>query len=458
MSVNSPIRMLSLVIIPHLSLLDEYTSCCDYSIILILMRKLSIAILIDDFFPSSGGISRSVQTQIAELVHQGHKVTLIAPRIFMEKPANCSVMSLKSFYILGSPPHMCVLYCGDRTVKSIINSSNFDIVHSQTERGALFLAARIAQRSSIPHVHTFHANLAGTHETNKIMAFWGTMAYFFAIRPYISLISPRKTTNKISLDLKAANPRTKLAKLDWYSLSSIASRVDGFSAPAKFMTKTISHSSRDLESRGMVIPTGVNAHFQNAINNNRDAVKKDKQYINYLSVCRLSKEKRVETIIEGFIEAKIPNSRLNIVGSGSELKNLQKIARGHTNIVFHGHTHDLNVLARLYLNADVFVLASYKFDTQAIVIAEAVVAGLPIIYCDDRLDIGVSPTNSILTKSHQSSDIAHAMKRMADGTFRKDLARGSKEIACALTSSEMAKQYSSLYYRAINSYAKSKAD
>ena len=34
---------------------------------------MRVAILIDDFFPSSGGIGRSVETQIEELTSMGHE-------------------------------------------------------------------------------------------------------------------------------------------------------------------------------------------------------------------------------------------------------------------------------------------------------------------------------------------------------------------------------------------------
>ena len=40
------------------------------------MRSLSIAIVLDDKFPSSSGVSRSVQTQIEELSKIGHNITV----------------------------------------------------------------------------------------------------------------------------------------------------------------------------------------------------------------------------------------------------------------------------------------------------------------------------------------------------------------------------------------------
>ena len=41
-------------------------------------QRLRIALVTDDFYPASGGIGRSIQTQISELVSLGHEVTLLA--------------------------------------------------------------------------------------------------------------------------------------------------------------------------------------------------------------------------------------------------------------------------------------------------------------------------------------------------------------------------------------------
>nr|WP_231979829.1 glycosyltransferase [Tessaracoccus coleopterorum] len=126
---------------------------------------MRIAILIDDFFPASGGIGRSVQTQLEELTKMGHEVTLVAPDRHLQKPRLGRIIECPTIYLEGLPAHLSVLHCTDRRARLISSVGRFDIVHSQTERGALVLGARIARLQSIPHLHTFHANIAGTHQT-----------------------------------------------------------------------------------------------------------------------------------------------------------------------------------------------------------------------------------------------------------------------------------------------------
>lgn len=64
---------------------------------------LRIALILDDIYPASGGIGRSVQVQVNELVRMGHKVTLMAPRHYLEKPDNCETIVMPSTYISGMP-------------------------------------------------------------------------------------------------------------------------------------------------------------------------------------------------------------------------------------------------------------------------------------------------------------------------------------------------------------------
>ncbi len=413
-----------------------------------LQKSLSIALLIDDFYPASGGISRSVQTQINELVGLGHQVTLIAPKHHLEAPKDCKTLTVGSFYIPGAPPYTCIIRHDKRFARKLSADHAFDVVHSQTERGALILAAKIAKLQQIPHIHTFHTNLAGTHETNPLASFWGSMAYLLLVNTSIALASPKRIDSDVIIPPTHADARSFTARFDWHSLATIASRVDGYTAPAKFMVKRINQCSVDLAKRGEVIPTGVNRTLSDAIKK-QEKVSKKPETVKFLSLSRLSKEKRVDVIVEAFIKAGIDNSQLDIVGTGDQLGQLKRLAKGHSNIIFHEQVKDINRVAKFYTNANVFVLASHKFDTQAITIAEAVTAGLPVVYCDSRLDIGVSRANSILTKGPDVASISQAMKKVADKQTRQRLAKASRAIAPSLTPEQMADQYTGLYKKLI---------
>lgn len=140
------------------------------------MRSLSIAIVLDDKFPSSSGVSRSVQTQIEELSKIGHNITLIAPRTDLEAPSNIRIIPVKSIKFPGLPLHTRILCASWKSAKDISRKHSFNIVHSQTDTGALLLAAKISKIQNIPHIHTFHTNIAGSH-TMIVSTFFASIGF-----------------------------------------------------------------------------------------------------------------------------------------------------------------------------------------------------------------------------------------------------------------------------------------
>ena len=89
-------------------------------------------------------------------------------------------------------------------------------------------------------------------------------------------------------------------------------------------------------------------------------------------------------------------------------------------IVFTGHVSSQQEIVQKLCDSDVFVLASYRFDNQPIVITESLAAGVPLLYCDDRLDVGLNSDNSLLVEPYAES-LADGMRRLADNKFRRQL-------------------------------------
>ncbi|PID33440.1 hypothetical protein CR969_00685 [Candidatus Saccharibacteria bacterium] len=410
-------------------------------------NRLHIAIFTDDFYPASGGIGRSIQTQINELVNRGHKVTLFAPKHNLEKPDSCQIFVTPSFYPPGAPSHMCILSYNNKLAKKICSEYKFDIVHSQTERGGLMLAAKISKIQNIPHIHTFHANLAGTHASQPFSAFWGSLAYFILVKSVIATIAPQKIGKKVKLLNSSGEKCSFLERFDWYSLATVASRVDHYTAPSRFMVENIGNHLPGSENYRSAIPTGVSKPMTKQLG---AKLKKSKDKpLRFISISRLSKEKRVDIIIKAFKKADIPNSELVVVGSGDQLRTLKQLANGSANIYLQPHSNDMNHIIKQYQRADVFVLASYRFETQGMVLSEAAAAHLPIIYCDERLDVGVGKTNSILTDSPDSDSLAEAMRQMTDKKLRQKLSAGSAKLVPTLSVDFMATNYLKVYNQSI---------
>lgn len=138
----------------------------------------------------------------------------------------------------------------------------------------------------------------------------------------------------------------------------------------------------------------------------------DEKIIIYVG--RLSKEKCVDTIIKSYflISKKIPNSKLWIIGDGSEKTHLQEIALSEKcggKIIFFGHQE--NPLPFIY-SSNVLVLAS-DWEGFGNVIVEALACGTNVVShnCPDGpaeiLDFG---RYGYLINENSPAALAHALK------------------------------------------------
>lgn len=404
---------------------------------------MRIGIFIDDFFPASGGIGRSVQTQIEQMHSQGHEVILIAPDRFLEKPRLARVVECPTIWIRGLPAHLSVLHCSQRRAELISKAVALDIVHTQTERGALVLGARIARLQQIPHVHTFHANVAGTHQTVRAAAL-GTLSYQVLVNPVLTVASKRRSP-VAKLPARHHETGGLQARMDWASFADIAGKVDAYTVPSPFMKELIEEASRGTVN-GFVVPTGYNMRMQQAVERARR--RRTDTKVRFLSVGRLAKEKRIDVLIKAFLAADLDDAELVIVGDGDQRDRLRRLAGSDPRVDFRGHLRDLDAIADELVNADILALASYRFESQGLVIVEAALAGLPVLLCDDRLTVGITQDNALLSEPDVRS-MAAAMRQLCDRGRLEVMSRAATALVPELSPVKMGQRYLDVYQHAI---------
>lgn len=125
-----------------------------------------------------------------------------------------------------------------------------------------------------------------------------------------------------------------------------------------------------------VIPNGVDLKLFDSIN-------VDKVSNQVLYVGRLVNYKHVDWLIHAFVKVleQIPDAKLKIVGSGPEWANLNELVRKldlQSRVVFTGKTVTYEAVVHYFKESEVFVLPS-TVEGEAIVLKEAMAAGLPII-------------------------------------------------------------------------------
>lgn len=409
---------------------------------------LQIGIFTDDFFPESGGVSRSIQLQVEQLSRAGHHVTLFAPRVNLTPPAECAWEGLPYWRFPGTPSYLCSLQSTGRLARRIASDRPLDVVHSQNERGSIFLGALVAKALGVPQVHTFHSNYAGTHHATPKASALNSVTYLDWSGRWLRRVSGRGAGVPTELpDGADAAEDSAFARWDWRSLARLASAVDAFTSPAGYVVDAIvDASSGALADRGHVVASGVADAFVRA-----ERKRPRGEIIRFLSCGRLGPEKRVDRILDAFERLGRDDAELHIVGTGTMESALRQQASRirHGTVRFLGHFDDADLIAQEIADADVFVLASYRFDTQGMVLAEAAATGTPILYCDDRLTVGVSPENALRT-GPDADALAAGMAQLMDAPERLvAMSAASRQLGRGLTASAMREAYVNVYRHAI---------
>ena len=409
-------------------------------------NTLRIGILSDDFYPHSGGVSRSIQQQIDNLVALGHEVTLFVPRWEFEPPANCRWEALPQWRFPGTPSYLCSLAATPGIAARIAAEHHLDVVHSQNERGSLYLGALVARAAGVPQVHTFHSNYVGTHRTNTGSSGFNSLSYLPLAPQLLRLAGGRPDVPTRRPVSEAAGEDSVHARRDWRNLARIAAGVDAFTSPAGYMIDCIVDAAPELAGRGHVVPSGIDPLFA-AAGRRRDP---HDTLVRVVTCSRLGSEKRVDALVRAVAELNRPDIELVIIGTGPAEPTLRRLAEPLPagRVRFLGRLDAAEVAAEM-ADADVYALASYHFDTQGMVLAEAAAAGAPILYCDERLRVGVSPANALLT-GPSASELAAGLSALADDPERRRaMAQASREIGGRLTGETMAQTYLTVYREAI---------
>lgn len=108
----------------------------------------------------------------------------------------------------------------------------------------------------------------------------------------------------------------------------------------------------------------------------------------FISVCRLSKEKKVDEVIRLFniLNRDNRNTKLLVVGGGEESLNLSELAASNPDISFTGRVPS-NEIWKYYQAGDIMVSAS-ESETLGLTNIESLASGTPIICKLDRAIIG----------------------------------------------------------------------
>lgn len=177
-----------------------------------------------------------------------------------------------------------------------------------------------------------------------------------------------------------------------------------------------------LEEHVSVVPTGID--LEKFSLHQRESARKelgwDTAIKHLVSVGRLAKEKSFDLLIKAFSKLTHQDTKLVIIGSGDEKKNLESLAQElgvADRVVFTGLI-GFEEVPKYLAASDLFVFASVT-ETQGLVTLEAMASGLPVAAVNaSGTREAVGEESSVLTE-HDADSLAQGITQMLE----RDLAQ-----------------------------------
>jgi 1,2-diacylglycerol 3-alpha-glucosyltransferase len=382
---------------------------------------MRIAMFTDSYLPTRDGVVTSVLTSRQELRKLGHEVFIFAPEPLDAKDREPGVVYCRSKRFRHYQGYTIPMYPTDKSSQLIRMGA--EVIHAQ---GLLFMGLRsllAAKNLRIPVVVTWHTMVTD------------------AVRWYNFTPLPDEHARRLML----------------LYLRSLVRRADAVIAPTNAIKEELLQMQpriRHIE----VIPTGIDiGRFSPKVDGSRMRERlglKDKKVI--LSVGRIAWEKNYELMLEGFAQLvrQMPDARLVIAGEGPAKENCMRLAKEHGvsgEVVFPGFISD-SELPELYAACDCFSITS-KFETQGIVVMEAMASGKPVSAIRYRalaeiVDDGV---NGILFDEDPSSWAQATIRALeADGA----MGRNGREKSQGFSQEASARDLVAIYRYAIEAKRK----
>jgi len=306
----------------------------------------------DTYLPTRDGVVSSILTTTGWLKRMGHEVIIFAPEPADEREMERGVYYFRSVEFKKYTDYRIPLFPTNKC--EILKKLDVDVLHSQ---GLMFMALR--------------SMFAGRTLKKPVVLSFHTMVTD-ALRYYADL----------------PLPLWMMEKLLWTYLRQLLERADVVIVPTRSVGEELRRRAPGM-SRIEVIPTGVDCErFGPHVDGSGVREKyglNGKRVI--LHVGRIAWEKNIELVLESLaiLRQRADDLMLLIAGKGPAEEHLRRRAAElgvEKEVIFTGFVPDED-LPSYYAACDAFVLAS-KFETQGLVVLEAMATGKPVACIDYR--------------------------------------------------------------------------
>jgi glycosyltransferase involved in cell wall biosynthesis len=321
---------------------------------------MNILMISDVFHPRVNGVSTSMQTFRRDLGELGHHVHLVVPA-YAEKgdeggqskksdeSNECEITRVASKPVPRDPEDRLMAWGSLCRQLDELATQPWDVIHVQTPFLAHYAGVRMARRTGVPLVLTYHTLFE---------------EYLYHYVPVVPKAAMRLLARRLSVRQ--------------------CGQADAVVVPSRAMAERL-HGYGVASETTHVLPTGLppacyelgnRAAFRAAHD-----IPADRPVA--LFVGRAAHEKNIGFLLEAMqtVTRRLPQALLLIAGEGPAVAQLHLQAR-QLGIVayvrFLGYLRPGSALADCYSAADVFVFAS-RTETQGLVLLEAMAQGLPAL-------------------------------------------------------------------------------
>lgn len=304
---------------------------------------MRIAMVTNNYTPYSGGVVSSINAIVAQLQALGHEVIIITLDFIGDHQDPSYVYRIKTcFKFTYRNNHMAVPWRARSQLQQILTQFDPDLIHVHQPFLLGPLAVTLGKKMCKKIIFTYH-----------------TLYQEYA--HYVPA-APRKLTQKC-IDLL---------------VTSFCAQVDGIVAPTPGVKQLV---PQVYNHKTQVIPSPLQHEFLMPYY----VPKAKKDYFSLLTIGRMVPEKNIPWLLRMFAGLDPLDFKFVLAGYGSHFEQLKTYAY-HTlklcqSSVIFIHRPTKTQMKALHKDADLFVFAS-QTDTQALVLAESMAHGTPIIALD----------------------------------------------------------------------------
>lgn len=407
-------------------------------------RRLRVAQFIDNYGPGSNGLMFAVQQLEGNLLDAGHEVIVVAPAAKGPNPHHGregrSEIRLPSVRVPKMPTRVANGRHFERTIEQI-GKLKPDVLHVHGFGTVGVLGTWAAQRLGIPMLLTWHTDFDAyaDHYSTVLPLLTGV------VRAWATITRGELVSQH---DIRQAEVRYEDRGRSTASLLAVCQKM--LETATLVTTPSPKTATRCLQMTDKinvrVVPNGVDPlppgppPFDHP----------DGPLVLYAG--RIAPEKGIPLLAEAFtlVHAQRPDARLCIVGDWqrySTIKRILSAGRDAGRVILPGE-QKRDDLGAYYGMADLFAFPSLT-DTQALVLHEAALAGLPIVSVDHELQLVIEPgVNGEITRPTAASLAAGIMRvldKLPDDAWRERARARSVELGSQWSIESQAAEMLSIY-------------